>query len=355
MALRSPEGLTDGQPLLLGVPPASEGVVLPLRVKYAGVSVALAVEGAVSVSVGEEDLEDRVEKEGEGVEEVLPVTETENAPLRDALGDVLPLPLGDCVELVLTLRETVGVAEGRRDGLPVLQGVCVPLARVRVAGADTVGFLEGLPVVEPLAGAVGAPVALEQPLGAGDCEGDKLAAALLLAEGLAKPVTEASPVREEEGETDTEGLTLALADTDGEPLGEGVADRLPEALEDRVGEGLADAQRLDECVAEGLRVTVAQLLGGREPVMVGEPEAHREPVAVAHAVPLLEPLRVPEPQLLPLEVCEKLRVAVGQWLEVGEIVPLREGEPEVEEDPDSVGMLAVAEAVVERDCMLLAE
>jgi len=120
---RDPAAVEEGDPVAL--------------TQSVGVSLLDAVTEGERVGAEVRDAEG--EGADDGVEEELVDTEGEGAPLREELGDTLPLRLGDCVELVLTLRDTVGEPVKRRDGLPVPQGVCVPATQADTSHMGTRG------------------------------------------------------------------------------------------------------------------------------------------------------------------------------------------------------------------------
>ena len=198
------------------------------------------------------------------------------APLRS--GEALPLGEGEGATAVGEGRAGVplpgplalGGTEG--EALPEAHGEAVP-PPLPDADAETEAQCVALREGSTLCEARGEALLL--PLG-GALEG--LSTPLSLGEG----VTDASPA---EGEAPA--LTLALPDSDGEPLTRGVALEERELRADAEGEG----DGLGEALARALRLVDAQPMGVplRPPLVVSDGEAPNEKlgrgVAVALAVP----------------------------------------------------------------------
>ena len=325
------EGQADEMPLRLGVEvgqglPLCAALTDPLRVAEGDV-LALPLRQEEELELGLGGGKGEVEAQGVapplrlGVEEAqeLPLCEVLTVPLREALGEDVPLALRQAVGLPLGLREADKDADAQVLAKPLRLGV-----------EEAQGLPHWVALTQPLREGLGedVPLALRQavglPLGLrnGDRDADAQPLSTLLrlcvdeAHGL--PLWEVLPVplREMLGEA----VPLALRHPEALPLGLRELDKEAEAqpVATLLLLGVDDAQ--GQPVLEGLTVPLREAVGEAVPLAlrqaVGLPLGHREADKDADAQAVATPLRlcVEDAQGLPLweTLTVPLRVALGE-------------------------------------------
>ena len=206
------------------------------------------------------------------------------------------------------------VLEAERDTDSVAEGLAVP-APERVAERVKDGLGEPLSerggVREGDAQAVPRRVADAHAVPLADCDGEREARALAVADTEGVPlrvaVSQAETLAEREGESVPDGLPVAEADARGEALAKGLREN---CVADSVGVRGADKEAVGEAEAQPLAGGVPDPLAVAQPL----PEAHegvpeKEPPPLPLAVALSH--RLPPPDALgePLALAEALSVA----------------------------------------------